>query len=397
MRRRNAGDGRNNLQLTHKVSEAMSDNEQTKPKPGFVEIPEPNGKSQVRADRVLTGRPIPPIRQVRLFSADEWEEFVQEWAQSLKKSYRMVQRCSGAGDMGRDVVAHVGDPAAGGEWDNYQCKHYDHPLYPGDIWVELGKLMYYTLRGDYSLPRQYYFVCPQDVGTTLARLLEKPEDLRAQLIENWPKHCEAGICTEKVPLDDAMRENIDTYPFQSIGFMPVLKMLEQHATTRWHVYRFGGGLPDRPEVPEPPEAPAALELPYIGQLFRAYSENQKAMLVTQADLARLPALESHFRLTRKSFYSAEALREFSRDHLPENEFGVLQEEIHDGIQEAYLGRHADGFERLRATTVSAINLQITDHALLPVLRPADRRGICHQLVNDERLTWVGRDGKDNSD
>jgi hypothetical protein len=333
------------------------------------------------------------MQRVRLFSAEEWEEFVQEWAHSLKKSYGTVRRCSGAGDMGRDVVAHVGDPAAGGDWDNYQCKHYDHPLHPSDIWVELGKLMYYTFRGEYSAPRKYYFVGPHDVGTTLARLLEKPAELRVQLLVNWQKYCESGICSGKVPLDAAMRDHIDAYPFQTVAFMPLLQILEQHRTTPWHVYRFGGGLPDRPAVPEPPEDPAALELPYIGQLFLAYNDHKKAKLATQADLARLLDLEAHFRLTRKSFYSAEALREFSRDHLPENEFGVLQDEIHDGIQEAYLRKHGDGFERLCATTTSAVNLQITDHALLPVLRPADRRGICHQLVNDKRLTWVDGDGK----
>lgn len=377
--------------LPDELKPAMVDTPKTT-KPELHEIPELAQPSAVRVDRVLSGRPISPLQRVRLFSADDWEEFVQEWAHSLKEDYRSVQRCSGAGDMGRDIVAHVGDPAAGGDWDNYQCKHYDHALRPSDIWVELGKLMYYTLRGDYSAPRKYYFVCPHDVGTTLARLFEKPEELRAQLLANWQKYCEDGICKDKVPLDTAMRENIETYPFQTVGFMPVLKMLEQHRTTPWHVYRFGGGLPDRPDAPEPPVDLAPLELPYIGQLFRAYSDHNKTRLASHADLATVPELEGHFRLTRKSFYSAEALREFSRDHLPEDEFGVLQDEIHDGIQETYLGSHTDGYERLMATTRSAVQLPITDHALLPVLRPADKRGICHQLVNDKRLTWVGGDG-----
>jgi hypothetical protein len=190
-----------------------------------------------------------------------------------------------------------------------------------------------------------------------------------------------------------MRKHVKSYPFDTITFRPVLKIIEQHRATPWHVYRFGGGLPDRPKVPSPPIKPATHELPYIRELFRAYSDHEKTKLTKQGDLGKRPALGKHFQLTRKSFYSAESLREFSRDHLPDNEFGSLQDEIHDGIQEAYLRDHTSGYNRLLTTTESATRLQITDHALVVVLQPADKRGICHQLVNDKRLIWVEDNGK----
>ena len=63
-------------------------------------------------------------------SSGEWEDFVLEWAHSLKAKYAAVQRCGGAGDMGRDVVAYEVNGQVD-PWDNYQCKHYDHALHPG--------------------------------------------------------------------------------------------------------------------------------------------------------------------------------------------------------------------------------------------------------------------------
>ena len=46
-----------------------------------------------------------------------------------------------------DVIGIVEEDGA--VWDNYQCKHYEKPLTPSDVWVELGKLCYYTMVGEY--------------------------------------------------------------------------------------------------------------------------------------------------------------------------------------------------------------------------------------------------------
>ena len=54
---------------------------------------------------VAAGLPIPAIERLRIFSDRQWEEFVLEWAYSLKDLYSRVERCGGAGDMGRDVIA----------------------------------------------------------------------------------------------------------------------------------------------------------------------------------------------------------------------------------------------------------------------------------------------------
>ena len=119
---------------------------------------------------VASGPAIPPIERVALFSAEQWEHFTDEWAASLT-DYAKVERASGAGDKGCDIVAF---PVEGGAvWDNYQCKHYDKPLTPTDIWVELGKICHYSFIGEYTIPRKYRFVAPRNVGTKLASYLRK--------------------------------------------------------------------------------------------------------------------------------------------------------------------------------------------------------------------------------
>ena len=59
------------------------------------------------------GPPVAPIERIKLFSARQWEDFVLEWADSLRSEYRLVERCGGSGDMGRDIVATCADPKDG--------------------------------------------------------------------------------------------------------------------------------------------------------------------------------------------------------------------------------------------------------------------------------------------
>ena len=95
---------------------------------------------------IRSGPPIVPIERIKLFSASDWEGFVNEWVSSLD-AYALVERASGPGDMGCDVIATLDPTLTDGPWDNYQCKHYDHPLAPSDIWIELAKLCYFTFTG----------------------------------------------------------------------------------------------------------------------------------------------------------------------------------------------------------------------------------------------------------
>src|SRR2546427_7640705 len=58
-----------------------------------------------------------------------------------------VQTCALPIYMGIDIAGFADDKRLKGVWDNYQCKHYDHALRPGDVWVEFGKVIWYSYSG----------------------------------------------------------------------------------------------------------------------------------------------------------------------------------------------------------------------------------------------------------
>ena len=333
------------------------------------------------------GLPITALDRIKLFSPTQWEEFVLEWAHSLKTKYSSVERCAGAGDMGRDVIAF--DKTNPTLWENYQCKHYGHRLTPVDIWLELGKFVYYTFAGEYTTPQKYFFVAPQGIGTKLSKLLKNDIELKIQLIANWAAYCQDGITSKNpVPLDQPLRQHLDALDFEifrDAALSPVT-IIEQHQETRWHVMRFGGGLPPRPKPAHAPGEIAGVEASYVQCLLDAYEDHVGGIRAV-SDLLSHSDLSEHFQDARREFYSAEALKAFSRDTLPPDAFDELQNEVHGGIKDEVRSEHSDGYRRVLAVVKAARFLPITNHPLVGHLSTYDRGGICHQLANDGKIKW----------
>ncbi len=351
--------------------------------------------TELTAERVTSGPPVSPINRIKLYNAEQWEEFIKEWVESLDSKYAYVDKLGGAGDQGRDVVAYTAAPNTDCPWDNYQCKHYDHRLQPGEIWLELGKLCYYTNIGEFTVPRKYYFVAPKGVGTKLYNLLRKPENLKKGLISNWEKKCKSKIISNKeIALEGELKRYVENFDFSIVWYKKVNEIIEQHKTTCHYVTRFGEGLPLRPEPETPPSEIRGNEARYVDQLLGAYSDAFGQEIASVNELKNNDTLYGqHFDRSRERFYCAESLRVFSNETLPQGEFERLQDEVLDGVIDTAESAHSNGFERVKATTSKAMSLVIATHPLKDCLKTKDKSGVCHQLVNDNKLTWVSDDKK----
>lgn len=349
---------------------------------------------ELTAARVVSGPPISPADRIKLYDADQWEVFIKEWLESLNSEYFHVERLGGAGDQGRDVVACTAAPNTNCPWDNYQCKHYKNRLSPADIMCELGKLCYYTYQGEYSVPRKYFFVAPQGVSTLLYNLLSKPEKLKERLFSDWDTKCKSKIISTKhIDLEGNFKRYVDNFNFSIVGYKKVSEIIEQHKRTSHYVTRFGEGLPLRPKPETPPSEIKKNEARYVTQLLGAYSDASMQAIANIEELGSNNSYRRHFNRSRERFYCAESLRVFSNDTLPQGEFGKLQDEVYNGVIDTAESIHNNGFEKVKATTDKAMSLVIHSHPLTDCLKNNDKSGICHQLVNDNKLTWVSDDNK----
>jgi hypothetical protein len=339
------------------------------------------------AEHVRSGIPIPPAKRVTLFSPEEWESFTEEWASSLEDVYARVARFGGAGDQGVDVVGFISDTGWDGGWDNYQCKRYDHPLRPGDIWIEIGKIIYYSYKNDYCAPRNYYFVASQGLGTSLQKLLASPDKLKKGTKDNWREHCQNKITkTTSISLDGDFLAWLEVFDFSIFSTKSVVDLIAGHAKTQFYSIRFGGGLPPRPTGVLPPEEPEVVESRYIQQMFNAYSDNLGKAINHVSQLSS--SLSNDFLRQRERFYHAESLRNFARDTVPDGTFESLQDEIFHGVIDICDSSHGDGLARMRAAIVQAANIATASNPLRSVVKVQDQQGICHQLANEDRLLWV---------
>jgi hypothetical protein len=188
---------------------------------------------------------------------------------------------------------------------------------------------------------------------------------------------------------DVVKDFAEKADFSIFDTEDVDEVIQKHKSHPHHVPRFGGPFRARPKPECPPNEPSPLENRYVEQLMEVYSERYGADFTPEM-AASHESVASHYPRQREAFYSAEALRVFARDSVPSGTFESLQNEVYDGVVEVYERDNMAGYERLSQVLQAAVEAQITSNALISVTDLGDRKGICHQLANEDRLTWVRR-------
>ncbi|MFD8424753.1 ABC-three component system protein [Streptomyces sp. NPDC059466] len=334
-----------------------------------------------------TGPKQTPQKIIYFYSPDEWEEFILEWARATAAGYVAVKRIGGANDKGADVAAFLTRQGFEGDWHCFQCKHYENSLMPSNAWPEILKVFRAAVEGYYVLPTRYVFHAPKGCGPTLDRLLSTPSKLKDKFL---------GQLAEDDRLVDAidapllsgiidLAKNTDFSMFESADLDDVLQV---HATTANYARRFGMPPKDRSATEEPPSEIKDNESRYVDQLVDIYRERFSTEVTSlEAALGHVKC-SRHFKRQREAFYSAEALRLFARDSVPHGTFEALQEGIYDGVVETEERIFPDGWERLTAVLEQAVSVSLNSNALVTYADTKDRKGICHQLANEDRLKWM---------
>jgi len=358
----------------------------------------PQGEPLLTPDQILLGPRLEPLIHIQNYDDKQFEAFIREWAymylQEVLGEYEQVGHFSGAGDLGRDIVAYL--PRKDGqqqrEFDIYQCKQYDHGLYPSDLWVELVKLGFYTWKKEFAVPRRYYFISSHNMGPKAGKLLEHPETLRAELKKEWAEESKKVVKDTGIPLEGDLLKHINDFDFSRVGHKQIEDVIEEFRKTRGFAPRFGGGLTKPlPDDPIPPAEIAKIEEIYTGEIFLAYWEHLKCEPLTLGELqASHRLLHDHFCRCRERFYSAEILRQYAKDNLPENVgFNKVQDQVHDQIIDIVMSDdHDDAYARLKAATLEAGKMTIVNHPLGRFVKAKSLHGICHQLVNNKRFRWI---------
>lgn len=331
---------------------------------------------------------VSPQGRIQLYNDVDWEEFIREWVTAVEASYFQIKRFGGAGDRGADVAAFKTERGMEGPWDCFQGKHYSSPLGFADAGPEILKVFRAVNGGHWSMPDTYQFLAPRGCGTQLNQLLSQPTNLKAKFLEE--------LADPKKPLgrdlDETERTAIAALAtgtdFAMFRSVELLDAIATHRTTIYHVERFGTALADRPTHETPPDGLGPTETRYVDQLIDVYNERHPDQGIRPDNVLGHADVGEHFRRQREAFYKAESLRVYARDSVPPGTFDLLQEDIHAGVVDVVDVDHPDGWTRLSKTLAQVVSLPLSHHTLIQISDLEDRKGICHQLANADRLTWV---------
>lgn len=344
--------------------------------------PQPLTVAQAQQGPSLTPREI-----LKTYDADEWEVFVEEWATGFDPPFVEIARFGGTGDEGVDVAGFHTRQGFQGRWECFQCKYYSSSLALASAWPEILKLFRAVIAHPaWTMPERYYFLAPEGMKTSLAQKLHAPTELREGFLEQLSSKSKpfAELTGEQ---RDEIRDLATQTDFSIFGTVEVRDLIDQHRRTPYFLARFGGALL-RPTPDPVPTLIDESEVNYLKKLVDVYSETYGEKVGTLAEVAKHTRASAHLQRQRESFFRAESLKRFARDSVPPETFEGLQREIFDAIIETVEAPHPSSMERLRQTLDRAVTAQLSANALIQVTEPADRKGICHQLANEDQVEWV---------
>jgi len=147
----------------------------------------------------------------------------------------------------------------------------------------------------------------------------------------------------------------------------------------------------------PPEELAEAELTYSTQLLKAYTDDAGTEINSKNVAGSI--YNTHFKRQRQNFYCAESVNRavveaFTPD---EDVFGDFKDEVYASIIDEYEDQQGSRpYDRVKAVVKAAGNAPLSKSVLVHLPKwvgPEEKKGTCHMLVNDERISWVDEGDK----
>ncbi|MFB2779200.1 ABC-three component system protein [Shewanella mangrovisoli] len=325
-------------------------------------------------------------RHILSLDAEELEILVRKWVSVQSNKYVSVYRHAGAGDRGCDVIGFYSNKKFEGDWDNYQCKQYNKAI-PTDTGMhEIGKILYYSFIGEFSTPRNYYFVAPKGINRNLKSWILNPSKLKEKIISQWEKYCEFTIIDgDRIELTKDLENFISKYDFSTIGIIGIDEIIDDSKFKAILVELYGGDLPSAPSA----EVPANIietEFNYVSKILDTYSDHDKKTYSKPDEIIGHDDFEEDFTEQRERFYSAEVFRAFYRDNTVNSVLDNFENEILKGIKPTLRLDFPSSFIRMCNVLSEAGKLQpsgkLAIHGKIDV-----KQGYCHQFANEDKLNW----------
>jgi len=150
-------------------------------------------------------------------------------------------------------------------------------------------------------------------------------------------------------------------------------------------------LPD----PDVPEEPTEIEQAYVSALMAVWAQKHGRNYFNKNMLKDYPQDDEFHEEQRRYFYAAEEVRHAVREIDDGTDFQELKDEIYEGIKENWQDAYPSGEKRLREVLKEVTKVILHGCRLereTELVKNPVRKGVCHFLVNDGKISgWVRKD------
>ncbi|WP_144440720.1 ABC-three component system protein [Streptomyces roseifaciens] len=332
-----------------------------------------------------------PLQQVFYWTPDQWEQFTCEWVRMRRDElgYLGVEIVGGTNDRGADVVAFMSDQRLNGVWHCYQCKHHSADLTLDDALPEMIKPFVATLETSRTLPTRYTFVAPR-IHPRLKDTVLTPAELKKRFLAYMDGRTRP-VAALPSATREAVRELAVRTDFSMFWTVNLDEVLEVYSKSQLFASRFNLPPTGEPRKLLPPPVPQGNEARYLQKLLDVYQERFGVDIATVEDAFEHPSSGQHLGRQRVAFFDAESLRMYARESVPGDAYEELQDDVLANLIEVIDMDFPSGWDRLQEVLKASGQLVPTGSPLLTHLvshfRNSQRKGMCHQLANDDKLTW----------
>ncbi|WP_206812127.1 ABC-three component system protein [Paradesulfitobacterium ferrireducens] len=151
-----------------------------------------------------------------------------------------------------------------------------------------------------------------------------------------------------------------------------------------------------PKKIDPPAQPLKEEQPYISELYAAYGDKEGIADFCESHLAQFDEYQEDRNERRIDYFAADSIRRgvselYSGKYA--NQFNVLKDETFAGVNNTARKSFPNGYERMLNVMEQAVIIQVNQYILSRSphwISNRIKKGVCHFLVNDNKLKWVKR-------
>ena len=328
--------------------------------------------------------PLNETRHLLALNDDELEELIKKWIARVIRDlgeYVGFDRPTASADEGRDSVGFVTARRYDDAWDNYQCKHLKKPLGSTEFFIELGKMFFYAERGDYVLPRRYFFVAPNSAVRDVLKLIDRPGTIGSALIAAWDTHCKTGITKSGAPMTPGIKAAINRYAFENVFLWKSTDIVEQKHMRALMAEELGldpGSAPTL-RTEDIPLTPGTEEAVYLGQLRKVYGDHGGKHFVDHDAIMADADFSEKITRARRQFLERKAFRRHFRDNLDNKLIDQVDADVLDSVQDCYDSYYdKSAYDRLIGVIGKAADTDVSG----PLgkhrrVTPRVKQGVCH--------------------